>query len=102
MYYYSLGARFANRRIIVWRMRAMKCAAIFLIALFSIVKLTESRASSLRVLEGRDESRDNGVPVMRTLQTTGGGGEEEEEEEEHHDDEGMLLAGVYYRNYPFT
>ena len=86
-------------------MRAMKCAAIFLIALFSIVKLTESRASSLRVLEGRDESRDNGVPVMRTLQTTGGGGEEqyhEEGEEEHHDDEGMLLVWVYYRNYPFT
>jgi hypothetical protein len=100
MYYYSL-ARFANHTIIVWRMSAMKCAAIFLIALFSIVKLTESRASSLRVLEGRDESRDNGVPVMRTLQTTGGGGGGEEEEE-HHDDEGMLLAWVYYRNYPFT
>jgi hypothetical protein len=79
----------------------MKCATIFLIALFSIVKLTESRASSLRVLEGRDESRDNGVPVMRTLQTTGGGGGGGEEEE-HHDDEGMLLAWVYYRNYPFT
>lgn len=76
---------------------------IVLVALLGILKLTESRASSLRALEARGASHDNGVPLVRTLQTTeGGGGEEdphheegeeehhEEGEEEHHDEEGTF------------
>lgn len=65
----------------------MKCyALLFLLALLSVVVLTESRAS-LRAIQGEVKS-DDGAP-LRALQTTAEDDHHHEGEEEHHDEDGL-------------